>query len=398
MPPTLLPGRANKLVELVPAPAITGLPSPRTKPPWGHLSRWTGDSLGLLEEGGQLGPMFGLRLWRPAIVGYTPDWNRFVLGDLVAFRSRGSLSQLSPYLSAGLVATDAPAHRARRAEVNPAFHRKQVTRQFAETFAAQSVEQLPVGEFDAVAWSSSLIRMFIGDAFLGSGFPSAVLNSFLAPLDMPMPGPLLRRPIRIRRMNRALHAAFEQPQPGTLAPMFAALDGGIDEARVAVAAAYDTTAHALAFALWELASRPDLNDAAATAMVVDEALRLYPSGWIGSRVATADTLFGGHPIPAGRMVLYSPYLTHRSPEFWTDPLIFRPERFTEPLPAWGYIPFAAGERTCLGSALATTMLRAAVGAFAGSGLRRISGDGRPRGGLTLTPRGPLVLHRTAASH
>ena len=131
-PPTRPPGRASKLVELVPSPAITALPSPRTRPPWGHLSRWTGDSLGLLEEGAQLGPLFGLKLWRPATVGYTPEWNRFVLGDLVGFRSRGSLSQLSPYLSAGLVATDAPAHRARRAELNPAFHRRAVTRAVPE--------------------------------------------------------------------------------------------------------------------------------------------------------------------------------------------------------------------------------------------------------------------------
>ncbi|MEP6559645.1 MAG: cytochrome P450 [Nakamurella sp.] len=386
------------MVELVPSPAVTALPAPRTKPPWGHLSRWTGDSLGLLEEGARLGPLFGLRLWRPATVGYTPDWNRFVLGDLAGFRSRGSLSQLSPYLSAGLVATDAPAHRARRAELNPAFHRKKVTQQFADRFARQAIDHLPDGDFDAVAWSSSLIRMFIVRAFLGSKFPPAVLGSFLAPLDMAMPGPLLRRPIRIRRMNRALGAAFAEPEQGTLAPMFAELSAGVDEARVAVAAAYDTTAHALAFALWELASRPDLNSTEATAMVVDEALRLYPSGWIGSRVATVDTSFAGQLIPAGRMVLYSPYLTHRSPDLWSDPLTFRPERFSEPLPAWGYIPFAAGERTCLGSALATVMLRAAVGAFAGSGLRRISGDGRPRGGLTLTPRGPLVLQRAVRSH
>ncbi|MET0863395.1 MAG: cytochrome P450 [Nakamurella sp.] len=386
------------MVELVPSTVATALPQPTRRPPWGHLSRWTGDSLGLLEEGARLGPLFGLQLWRKAVVGYTPDWNRFVLGDLVGFRSRGSLSQLSPYLSAGLVATDAPEHRARRSEMNPSFHRKKVTQQFADLFAAQSIQQLPHGEFDAVAWSSALIRSFIGSSFLGPGFPPAVLRSFLAPLDMAMPGPLLRRPVRIRRMNRALQDAFADPAPGTLAPMFAALPGGLDEARVAVAAAYDTTAHALAFALWELASRPDLNIAETTALVVDEALRLYPSGWIGSRVATADTSFEGHLIPEGRMVLYSPYLTHRSAELWSDPLTFRPERFSEPLPAWGYIPFAAGERICLGSALATTMLRAAVGAFAGSALRRVSGDGRPRGGLTLTPRGPLVLHRAGESH
>jgi cytochrome P450 len=95
------------------------------------------------------------------------------------------------------------------------------------------------------------------------------------------------------------------------------------------------------------------------------------------------------------MVLYSPYLTHRSPELWTDPLAFRPERFSGPVPAWGYIPFSAGERTCLGAALATSMLRAAIGAFAGSTLCRVSGDGRPRGSLTLTPRGPMILRRMA---
>ena len=58
------------------------LPSPSTRPPFGHLSRWTSDGLGLLEEGARLGPVFGLRLWRRAVVGYSPDWNRFVLGDL----------------------------------------------------------------------------------------------------------------------------------------------------------------------------------------------------------------------------------------------------------------------------------------------------------------------------
>ncbi len=90
-------------------------------------------------------------------------------------------------------------------------------------------------------------------------------------------------------------------------------------------------------------------------------------------------------------MLYSPYLTHRSPDLWPDPLAFRPERFGEPLPAWGYIPFAAGERTCLGGPLATVMLRAAVTAFAGSTLSRIDERAGVRGGLTLTPEKPLML-------
>lgn len=379
-------------MSLVPVTSV--LPQPRTRPPWGHMSRWTGDALSLIEEGAELGPLFGLRLWRPVIVGYTPEWNRFVLGDLTQFRSRGSLSQLSPYLSAGLVATDAPAHRARRAAMNPAFHRRAVVAQFEDDFRECAAADLPTGEFDAVSWTSGVIRSMITRAFVGQNFPDAVMRSFLRPLQQPMPGPLLRRPIRIRRMERALRVTFADPQPGTLATLFAGLPDGVQEGRVALAAAYDTTAHALAFGLWDLASRPEVNDPSMIEHVVSETLRLYPSGWIGSRVATSAVEFNGQPIPEGRMVLYSPYLTHRSADLWTEPLAFRPERFDGPVPAWGYIPFSAGERTCLGAALATSMMRTAVGAFAGSTLSRVSGDGRPRGALTLTPRGPLILRRT----
>ena len=162
---------------------------------------------------------------------------------------------------------------------------------------------------------------------------------------------------------------------------------------MAIAAAYDTTAHTLAFALWELAAHPEFNVPEGTDAVVQETLRLYPAGWIGSRVSLRDTEFDGRVIPAGRLVLYSPYLTHRDPELWSRPLDFAPDRFAEPLPAWGYLPFSAGERTCLGAALATLMLRAAVKAFIGSGLSRISSQMRPRGVVTLTPGGPILLRR-----
>ncbi len=363
----------------------------------GHLPRWGADSLELLEEGARLGPVFTVQLWRPVTIGHSPAWNRLVLGNTAGFRSRGSMSQLSPYLAAGIVATDAPDHRARRALLNPAFHRRMVTPQFADQFAAVVREHLPQGEFDAVAWASRMVRALLSTAFLGRNFPDRVLRSFLTPLDQGLPGPLLPRPFRIRTMDRALHRTFADPDPETLAPLFASIPGGVQEARVAIAAAYDTTAHTLAFALWELAGHPELNTARATESMVQETMRLYPAGWIGSRVAVTDTEFDGRKIPAGRMVLYSPYLTHRNPQLWDDPLTFRPDRFTGRLPAWGYLPFAAGERTCLGAALATLMLRTVISAFAGAGLQRISTAVRPRGVITLTPDGPIVLRRTTTT-
>lgn len=360
----------------------------------GHLPRWGADALGLLEEGARLGPVFSVQLWRPVTIGYSPEWNRLLLGDLAGFVSRGSMSQLSPYLAAGVVATDAPEHRARRALLNPAFHRRIVTPQFTERFAEVVQRTLPAGEFDAAAWAATMIRELLKAAFLGDAFPDQVLRSFLAPLDRGLPGPLLPRPFRIPAMDRALAYAFEDPDPATLAPMFSSLPDGVQEARVAIAAAYDTTAHTLAFALWELAGHPEFNHPDITDGVVQETLRLYPAGWIGSRVSTRATDFDGTPIPAGKMVLYSPYLTHRDPRLWTDPLTFRPERFREPLPAWGYLPFAAGERTCLGAALATLMLRTVLAGFSGAGLQRISHDVQPKGIITLTPGQRMILRRS----
>jgi cytochrome P450 len=90
-------------------------------------------------------------------------------------------------------------------------------------------------------------------------------------------------------------------------------------------------------------------------------------------------------------VLYSPYLTHRDPGLWPDPLTFRPERFQDAIPAWGLIPFAAGERTCLGRSFARLVLGSVLDAFEAFDLRFTLGDMRPRAGLTLAPGGPLHL-------
>ncbi len=163
--------------------------------------------------------------------------------------------------------------------------------------------------------------------------------------------------------------------------------------RVAVSAGYDTTAHTMAWLLYHLAAQPALADADQRPLAVNEVLRLYPAGWLGSRRAARDTAFGDLAIPRGTLVLYSPYLTHRDRQLWPQPHEFRPQRFAEPLPAWGFLPFAAGERTCLGSAYARLVLETVLAAFAGSGLSVVSANPAPKAGITLAPMGPLILRR-----
>lgn len=152
----------------------------------------------------------------------------------------------------------------------------------------------------------------------------------------------------------------------------------IDEAMTLIVAGHETTASGLNWTWYLLSQNPEAEkllhaeiDAAAeknepslsdmealsyTKNVVDEALRLYPPGWLLSRrTIGADTL-SGFEVPPGTDVLLCPYLLHRHPRYWTEPDTFRPERFDAAheaeRPRFAYMPFAAGPRHCIGESLA----------------------------------------------
>lgn len=349
---------------------------------------WTFRPLALLAERARTGDVFGVRLWRRAVVGYRPDWNRAILGDTATFRSRGSLSGLTPYLSGGVVAADAPDHGLRREQLNPHFHRQALT---GLVDRLRAVVVAPRGEFEALAWSARTVRHALNAALFGDQVPDRLLAAFLAPLHRRTPAPLLPRPALFARVDAAIAAVLRDPPPGTLAAALAGLPGAAEELRIALAAGYDTTAHTLAFALWHLAHAPEWLAPDLVPRALDEVQRLYPAGWIGSRVAATDATVAGVPVRAGTLLLYSPYLTHRDPALWSRPTSFLPGRFDDGRPAWGFLPFAAGRRTCLGAHLARLILTTALAPFAAGGLRAVGGDPTPVAGLTLRPRGPLVL-------
>jgi cytochrome P450 len=378
-----------------PEPLVSGpLPQPPGLPVLGHLPPWAGHPLRLLEAGARTGPVFRLRLWRPVIVGYRPEWNRAILSDLGTFRSRGGLSGLSPYLAAGIVHTDAPQHRPRRRELSPHFSAHAVAA-LRERLAAVAEARRPHGDFEALGWSAGLVQEMLNVALFGGALPGPLLGRFLRPLHQRLPVPMLPRPRVFGRLDAAIGAALADPVPGSIAARLAAGDtpaaANVENLRVALAAGYDTTSHTLAWAAWHLACYPQWRDPEGLPLFLDEILRRYPAGWLGSRVAARDCVAAGVPVPAGTLVLYSPYLTHTDPDQWADPLQIRPERFTAGHPAWSYLPFAAGPRTCLGAHLARLILRTALAPLARGDLTQVSGDPAVMVSLTLRPRGPLHL-------
>jgi len=177
----------------------------------------------------------------------------------------------------------------------------------------------------------------------------------------------------------------------------------------------ESTASVLAWALHVLGGRPDLEkrlhaevdavlsgaaptfaDVPAlelTGHIVTEILRLYPPGWLFTRVATTDTHLGEHPIPAGTTVIYSPYLIHRSNSLYTDAERFDPDRWDSQhvtrIPRGAFVAFSAGARKCLGDNFAMTEATLALAYIASRWrLRPVPGrEVRTTVDTTLRPRG-----------
>lgn len=106
-----------------------------------------------------------------------------------------------------------------------------------------------------------------------------------------------------------------------------------------------------------------------TARVVMEAMRLYPPGWIFFRDATCQVELGGHVLPAGIAIAYSPYVLHRRADVFDAPARFDPERWnpeahTQP-DRHAFLPFGAGARKCIGDQFGFTQAVLTLATIAG---------------------------------
>jgi cytochrome P450 len=92
-----------------------------------------------------------------------------------------------------------------------------------------------------------------------------------------------------------------------------------------------------------------------TQQVIEEAMRLYPPGWLMTRKARKEDRLGEYFVPAGTEIYISPYLIQRHPKLWEAPDSFNPDRFGAGEPQrhpLAMLPFSAGPRNCIGEFLA----------------------------------------------
>ncbi|HEY9721655.1 MAG TPA: cytochrome P450 [Oscillatoriaceae cyanobacterium] len=387
---------------------------PRPWLPWEPLLAFRRDPLAFLSALAQQGPVARFHVGPRAIVLLSrPELFR----ELLVTRQRqfvksGALRRSKRVLGEGLLTSEGDAHLRQRKLIQPAFHRQRIAG-FAETMAEEATAAIAGGRSgETFDLNGAVLRLTLGivartlfstDVSGEAAAIESAIDDLLELFDtvtLPFSDLLQRLPTATNRrawrslaylealVYRLIAARrAENAERDLLGMLVAAHDpesGGMDDRQVRdevltlFLAGHETTANALSWTCFLLAQHPDvaarmaaevdavlggrapafedLPRLAYTEQVFAEGMRLYPPGWAIARQAIEATTLGEAPIPRGSIVIASPYVLHRSPEFFPDPLRFDPERFSPAAkaarPAFTYCPFGGGIRGCIGEPFA----------------------------------------------
>ncbi len=353
-----------------------------------------------------------------------PDWIRdiFVTHQSNFTKSR-MLQRAKGLLGEGLLTSEGEFHTRQRRLVQPAFHRERLAG-YAQSMvecAAHARDQWRDGAtFDVSREMTRLTLAIVAKTLFSADVSSdadeigAALTEVLGLFEtvlMPfsewlekLPLPFVRRYERARdTLDRIIYGIIADRRRNPrdtgdlLSMLLQAQDEGSgmtdkqvrDEALTLFLAGHETTANALTWTWYLLSQNPEvearlhseldrvlgqrlpafdhLPELKYVEMIVAESIRLYPAAWsIGRRNIEAYNI-AGHELPAGSILLMSPFVVHRDPRWFPDPEKFDPLRFTPEAaaarPKFSYIPFGGGARVCIGERFAWmegTLLLAAL--------------------------------------
>jgi cytochrome P450 len=377
----------------------------------GSLPAFTQDRLGFLRCLAEEGDACGFHLGPvPMLFFNTAEYVQSILVELANDFSKGQLMHKA-LGNNGLFVSEGDFHHRQRKLMAPMFQPRHIVN-YVDTmvqYTEQIAQMWPDGAVidlnrQMIGLTMSIIGKVLFDvdmlsetdelgAVIAVGFEHTVrkLSSpFMLPENWPTP---YNR--RIQQANRTLEDYIrrmieERRQHPTerldlLSILLQARDEDgqhmsdqqvVDECITLFGAGHETTAAALTWTWYLLCQHPqyyekvrqetgqvlqgrkvtaasDLAQLPCCLQVFKEAMRLYPPASGILREALHDIDIGGYQVPKGTTVLLSPYTLHRKPEYFSEPEIFDPERFTPELekllPRYAYIPFGAGPRICIGN-------------------------------------------------
>ena len=325
---------------------------------------------------------------------------------------------LKPFIGEGLLTSDGEVWRRRRRMAQPAFHRQRLA--LLVELMTDTVEEIMASwqprvekgtPFDVLVEMQRIALTIVGRALFNveveddvkkmTRQSQAIMEYFNHRTNYPLSLPEYIPTRRNRRAMQAMRESDEniysilrarrqsqEDRHDLLSMLLAVRDEetgeGLtdkelrDEMQTFMGAGNETTAVTLGWAWYLLSRHPevdrtfraelrevlggrtpsfeDLPRLRYTRMIVDETLRLYPPAWAMSRSAIGSDEIGGYYIPAGALILLSPYVIQRDPRYWDNPEGFDPERFTpecsQNRPRYTYFPFGGGPRQCIGNEFA----------------------------------------------
>ncbi len=393
-------------------------PGPPGLPVVGSAFTALRDPLGLfMQATREHGDIVGFRMLHLRYVLLTnPDAIRHVLVENHKnYTKSRNYKGLKVILGEGLVTSEGETWRKQRRLMQPAFHRERI-QSFVQAITECTRDMLArwggETELDVHREMSRLTFRVVGRALLSrelEGEASAIGEALTVGLHwandyaealVPIPPSIpTRKNRRLKEAMRTFDALIQRTiqerrrdghKDDLLSMLLEARDEETGEAMsdkqlrdeliTMVSAGHETTANALAFALYLLSKNPewmravreeasevfgdrlpsfdDVKKLRVASMVIEEAMRLYPPVWTFERRALEADRVGGLEIPKDATVGISPYALHRSPKLWDDPERFDPTRFEprakETRHKYAYMPFGGGPRTCIGNVFALT--------------------------------------------
>lgn len=435
--------------------------APRAMPLLGHTLPLLRNPLSFLSSLPALGDVVRIRLGPiAAIVPCTAELTHDVLCDDRTFDKGGLFfDRFRELLGDGIGTCPRSLHRRQRRLLQPAFHSQRLPG-YAETMVTQVdavVTRWRDGQvIDVTAEMMTITSQTLLATMFSDSLPGPVLRGALddvaaifevlywrmltpPPLDR-LPTPGNRRYQRARsRLRDAVGSAIagRRAQGGDHADLLSAMltardvDNGngaltdaelVDQVVSFFVAGTETTALTIAWALHLLSEHPaiehrlhtevdavlagraatygDLPHLGLVNRIITETLRLYPPGWIISRLVTTDTQLGDHRVPAGATVMFSPYLIHHRPDLYPEPERFDPDRWlperAKAIRRDAFIPFGGGARRCMGDQFGNTEAVLALATIAANWRMEPVGGTRvrPVAEASLRPHG-LRLRATA---
>ncbi|MFR9751480.1 cytochrome P450 [Nocardia sp. 004] len=336
-----------------------------------------------------------------------------------------SYRSLNYLLGPGLLTSGGELWKRQRALIKPAFARRHVETEIplmvecAQRMRTRLDARAADGEaFDLVPEVMGFAADVVCRAVLGADLDgvlpqieddvrqgvSWVMQHMSAPIQIPpeLPTPGNRRLHRARRRLHQVvdevigkHRHTEGDTHSLLARLLAARDDtghAMDDEQLRhevltfLLAGHETTGGALAWTIYELCRNPAVLDRVRaeidaypdalddpevvraalptleyTGRAIDEAMRLHPPAWAFSRTALETDHFDRFDLAPGAIVVISPFVNQRLPQFWDSPLTYDPDRFTKERnrarPPFRYFPFGWGAHLCVGQHMALIEIR-----------------------------------------